>query len=56
MVQQSYVRDGKDYSLTIKINAKGDVSGEYTVKADSIEELRAKDSEAKDALMFHLSN
>lgn len=50
-MQQTYIRDGKDYSITIKVNAKGETSGEYTVKADSIEDLRARNAETKDLMM-----
>lgn len=47
MAENKFVRDGKNFTMTIKVNAKREVFGEYTVKADTIEELRELNAQIK---------
>lgn len=48
MASEEYRRDGPYYSMTIKVNGKGESSGEYTVRADTFEELQQRNIEVKD--------
>lgn len=49
-MQEDYKYNGPYYSFTIKVNSKGEVSGEYTVKADTLQELSNRHNEMKDLL------
>lgn len=42
--------EGPYYSLTVKLSAKGEVYGEYTVKGHSIEDLSDRQTETQQLL------
>lgn len=50
-MENSFKREGPYYSMTVKINAKGESSGEYSVKADTYEELTARNDETRALLL-----
>lgn len=50
-MEETYRRENHGYSITVKFNAKGEASGEYTVRADNLDELKQRNSEAKMLLL-----
>lgn len=53
-MDNEYTVDGPYYSLTLKLNAKGESSGEYTVKSHTYDDLVKKNEEAKALLLKSL--
>jgi hypothetical protein len=46
--------DTQRYSITVKMNAKREAYGEYTVRADTIEELAEESNKVKQIFLSHV--
>lgn len=50
---EKIIRDDNKVSMTLKVNAKGEVYGEYTCKAETPEELSMLLNECKSLYLMH---
>jgi len=49
-MEHTYTQEGSYFSFTLKLNAKGESSGEYTVRANTLDELVERNNAMKDLL------
>lgn len=55
MVQEQKIVDTNNVSMTLKINTKGEVYGEFTCKAPTTQELAQLLNECKELYIMHTS-
>lgn len=53
MVQEQTMKDTNNVSMTLKINTKGEIYGEFTCKAYNTTELAKLLGECKDLYIMH---
>lgn len=53
-MEETYKQESLNFSVTVKINAKREAYGEFTVRANDADTLKARHNEAKQLLLSNM--